>query len=115
MELTSAKEPKLLIVTVQEQRIDAASALQFKDEMRRVTEGGTDPVLLDLHHVEFIDSSGLGAIVAAMKHLAPERQLVLAGFTPTVEKVFKLTRMDTVFSVYPQVEDAIAMLKTREN
>jgi len=114
MELTSEKEPKMLIVTVQEARIDAASALQFKDEIRRVTEGGVDPVLLDLHHVEFIDSSGLGAIVAAMKHLAPERQLVLAGFTPTVEKVFKLTRMDTVFSIFSRVEDGIAALQRKE-
>ncbi len=115
MELTSKKEPKLLIVTVQDTRIDAASALRFKDEMRRVAEGGKDPVLLDLHHVEFIDSSGLGAIVATMKLLAPARQLVLAGFTPTVEKVFKLTRMDTVFRVHTRVEDAVAAMQEAES
>ena len=110
MELTSSKEPHLQIVTVQGQRIDAAVALAFKDRMRAITEGGTNTVLLDLNQVQFIDSSGLGAIVAAMKNLSPERKLVLAGLTPTVDKVFKLTRMDSVFGVFPTIEAALADL-----
>lgn len=110
MELTSSKEPDLQIVTVQKQRIDAAVALMFKDRMREITEGETETVLLDLSHVQFIDSSGLGAIVAAMKHLSPERRLVLAGLTPTVDKVFRLTRMDSVFGVFPTIEAALAEL-----
>lgn len=110
MDLTSSKEAQLQIVTVQEQRIDAAVALAFKDRMREVTQDGADIVLLDLNHVHFIDSSGLGAIVAAMKHLAPERRLVLAGLTETVDKVFRLTRMDSVFGIYHSVDDAMAEL-----
>ena len=111
MELTSSKEPDLQIITVQEQRIDAAVALAFKDQMRALTEDGQGTVLLDLNHVSFIDSSGLGAIVAAMKSLGPERRLVLAGLTPTVDKVFRLTRMDSVFGVFPTVENALADLQ----
>lgn len=110
MELTSSTEADLQIVTVQEQRIDAAVALSFKDQMRDTTEGGTVTVVLDLGHVHFIDSSGLGAIVAAMKNLSPARRLVLAGLTPTVDKVFKLTRMDSVFGVFPTVEAALEEL-----
>jgi anti-sigma B factor antagonist len=111
MELTSSKEDGLQIVTVQEQRIDAAVALAFKDRMRDFTEGGSKTVLLDLNHVQFIDSSGLGAIVAAMKNLGAGRRLVLAGLTPTVDKVFRLTRMDSVFGVFPTVEAALAELR----
>lgn len=111
MELTSSKEPGLQIVAVQSQRIDASVALAFKDRMREVTEGNGETVLLDLNHVQFIDSSGLGAIVAAMKNLSPDRKLVLAGLTPTVEKVFRLTRMDSVFGVYSTVEAALANLR----
>lgn len=111
MELTSSSEPELQIVTVQGQRIDAAVALAFKDRMRELTDGGTGTVILDLNHVQFIDSSGLGAIVAAMKNLGVERQLVLAGLTVTVEKVFHLTRMDTVFSIFSTIEQALAELQ----
>ncbi len=57
-----------------EPRIDAAVAIQFKDAMRAATDGGPDRVILDLSGVDFIDSSGLGAIVAAMKHLGATAQ-----------------------------------------
>lgn len=106
MELSSKTEGQVQIVAVLGTRIDAAVAIEFKDAMRAETTNGTDLVILDLSAVDFIDSSGLGAIVAAMKHLAPQRRLALAGLTPTVDKVFKLTRMDSVFSLYPTLDDA---------
>lgn len=86
-----------------EDRIDAAGAIQFKDRMRELTIGTTGRVILDLSRVAFLDSSGLGAVVAVMKLLGPDRKLELAGLTPTVEKVFRLTRMDTVFTIHPHV------------
>ena len=95
------------VISVEENRIDAAVALAFKDAMRRETDGGPATVLLNLQSVEFIDSSGLGAIVATMKHLAPDRRLVLAGLTPAVDKVFRLTRMDSVFSLHSTLDDAM--------
>ena len=93
-------------------RIDAAVALAFKDAMRSVTADSAHTVVLDLREVDFIDSSGLGAIVATMKHLAPARRLVLAGLSPAVDKVFKLTRMDSVFSVFSSLDDALAAQRT---
>jgi anti-sigma B factor antagonist len=111
MELASKTEERLRIVSVQGSRIDAAVAIEFKDAMRLETDDGPDLVVLDLSRVEFIDSSGLGAIVASMKYMGKERRLALAGLTPTVERVFKLTRMDSVFTVFPTLEGALEELK----
>ncbi len=108
MSLTSTVKDDVQIVKVNAQRIDAAMAIEFKEDMRAQTETGHDRVILDLSDVEFIDSSGLGAIVAAMKQLEGERRLDLAGLTPTVDKVFRLTRMDTVFRLFNSLEDALA-------
>lgn len=107
MELVSEKSGTLQIVKVESTRIDAAVAIEFKDAMRATTDNDIPTVILDLSKVEFIDSSGLGAIVASMKHLGQARKLVLAGLTPTVEKVFRLTRMDSVFGVFSTVETAL--------
>ena len=107
MNLTSRTENGLQIVAVGDSRIDAAVAIEFKDAMRTQTEGGASVVVLDLSHVQFVDSSGLGAIVASMKQLGRERRLALAGLTPTVEKVFRLTRMDMVFPLFKSLETAI--------
>ncbi len=107
MKLSSILTDTLRIVTVEETRIDAAAAIQFKDAMRTETEEGPDRVILDLSIVDFIDSSGLGAIVASMKQMGRDRRLDLAGLTPAVEKVFRLTRMDTVFNLYPTLDAAL--------
>ena len=111
MELSSKTEEQLHIVSVHGSRIDAAVALEFKDAMRTKTDSGPEQVILDLSAVEFIDSSGLGAIVAAMKNLSGDRKLALAGLTPTVEKVFRLTRMDTVFQVFTTLDGALEELR----
>ena len=108
MNLTARTLGPLLIVDVGESRIDAAVAIAFKDVMRDLTDGQTCDVVLNLEQVEFIDSSGLGAIVAAMKQLSPDRCLHLAGLGPAVEKVFRLTRMDSVFSIHRTVDAALA-------
>jgi len=107
MDLSTRDEPGLRIVKVHDSRIDAAVAIQFKDKMREVTEGGPNRVLLDLGDVTFIDSSGLGAVVAAMKLLNGAHVLELADLTPVVDKVFRLTRMDSVFTIYSDVPSAL--------
>ncbi len=113
MELSTKTVDPVLIMSVNEDRIDAAVAIEFKDAMRAETLAGPKIVVLDLSTVNFIDSSGLGAIVASMKHMGQDRTLALAGLTPTVDKVFRLTRMDTVFSLFATLEGALEALCNR--
>jgi anti-sigma B factor antagonist len=108
MGLTSTTTEGAQIITVHSERIDAAIAIQFKEDMRRETESDATRIILDLAGVEFIDSSGLGAIVASMKQIGNERRLDLAGLQPVVEKVFRLTRMDTVFRLFDSLDDALS-------
>ncbi len=103
MQLLAVRQDDMLVVEVQESRIDAASAIQFKERMREVTQDPSPRVVVDMSRVGFLDSSGLGAVVAVMKLLGPARKLELAGLTPTVEKVFRLTRMDSVFTIHAAV------------
>ncbi|WP_323783942.1 STAS domain-containing protein [Thalassovita sp.] len=108
MEMSSRRHGDTQVVTIDENRIDAAIAIAFKDKIRDLTENGPRNVILDLGRVEFIDSSGLGAIVAAMKQLGQDRTLQLTGLMPNVEKVFRLTRMDTVFRIHESIDAALA-------
>ena len=108
MQLQTQTRPKVISVAVLEDRIDAASAIQFKERMRDATRDGPARVVLDLARVQLLDSSGLGAIVAVKKLLGPDRALELSGLTPTVEKVFRLTRMDSIFTIHPSLEVAVS-------
>lgn len=100
MNLEPLQTPECLIIRVAEARIDAAAAIRFKDRMRDLTSGIRGRVVLDLCGVEFIDSSGLGAIVTVMKHLPEGATLELAALMPNVDRVFRLTRMDSVFAIH---------------
>ncbi len=100
MELNAEVLSHAVIIHVMEDRIDAAGAIQFKERMRELVAGTTPVVILDLSRVAFVDSSGLGAVVSVLKLMGPDRKLQLSGLTPTVEKVFRLTRMDTIFTIH---------------
>tara|TARA_R110002073_G_scaffold78080_1_gene188529 strand:+ start:660 stop:971 length:312 start_codon:yes stop_codon:yes gene_type:complete len=93
---------------VESDRIDAAIAIQFKDMFRDMAATVDGPVVLDLAQVTFLDSSGLGAVVAARKLLGADRALELAGLNPAVEKVMQLTRMNTVFLIHDTRDAALA-------
>lgn len=64
-------------------------------------------IVLDLEAVEFIDSSGLGAIVSVMKQHTPARRVDLAALQPAVANVFRLTRLEEVFVIHPTAQDAV--------
>jgi anti-sigma B factor antagonist len=100
MQLVAQRMGDLLVVHTEEDRIDAAVAIQFKDRMRELVQADAQRVVLDLSRVTFLDSSGLGAVVAVRKLLGPDRTLELSGLTAAVEKVFRLTRMDSVFTIH---------------
>jgi len=95
------------VITVGETRIDAAIAISFKDSVRELTEDGPNRIVVDMSGVDFIDSSGLGAVVAVMKQAGENTSFELAILSQTVAKVFKLTRMDTVFAIHANVDVAL--------
>ena len=107
MELHSEHHGEILVVRAVGDRIDAAGAIQFKERMREIIQEPSARVVLDMSMVGFLDSSGLGAVVAVKKALGPIRRLELSGLTATVEKVFRLTRMDSVFVIHKTMPEGL--------
>ena len=94
-----------------EARLDAANAPTFKDRMARAIDQGDVRIVLDMGGVDFVDSSGLGALVGALKRVGSRGDLALASLRPPVQKAFKLTRMDRVFQIFPDTDSAMGRLK----
>ncbi|MDC0737938.1 STAS domain-containing protein [Cognatishimia sp. SS12] len=107
MELLAQKQGDILVIAVPGDRIDAAVSLEFKEAMRQATTEPSKRVILNMRNVKFIDSSGLGAIVGAMKQLDEGRSLELSDVRGAVEKVFRLTHMDSVFDIHHTLSDVI--------
>ncbi len=108
MNLEQTKAGNVLIVRVRENRIDAHLAPDLKQRLGDLIDSGDNHLVLDLADVEFVDSSGLSAIVSAMKLLDGRGDLVLCQPQPAVTSLFKLTRLDKIFRIYADSAGAIA-------
>jgi anti-sigma B factor antagonist len=106
MTLKITREEQYTLVKLEHSRLDAASAPQFRQQMREIIDADQRRLILDLGKVSFIDSSGLGALVATLKALEGGRELFLCGVTENVMHLFRLTHMDKVFRLYPDVTAA---------
>ncbi len=110
MNILKEKRGGKIVLTVKEQRLDAHNSGELKDLFLKVLEGesGCD-LVIDLDQVQFIDSSGLGALLSGYKNAGlRSRGFVLAGLQPRVRSMFELTRLHRVFDIYPKLEEALS-------
>lgn len=91
-------------------RLDGSRAIQFKADCIAAAQGPR--LLVDLSGVVFIDSSGLGALVSVLKHLGEGGELGLVTQASGVLSLLKITRLYTIFPVFPTLEAGIAWLET---
>jgi anti-sigma B factor antagonist len=113
MQLQEAKKAGVLIVRPLEKRIDAATATDFKQKMTAWIDGGNRRIVLNLSKVDFIDSSGLGAVISALKKIGDNGNIVICSVKDTVMSLFRLTRMDRVFEIFPSEEEALKTLSEK--
>ncbi|MBA3916336.1 MAG: STAS domain-containing protein [Acidobacteriales bacterium] len=73
----------------------------------------TDTMIVDLTHVPYVDSAGLGSLVAAYvsRNKAGQR-VAFAGLNPRVLKLFEVTRVEPLFLIFPTLADAVTGMST---
>jgi len=95
----------IAILRIKVGRLDANVAPDLKKEVDDIVAGGTSRIMVDLQAVKFMDSSGLGAIVACFKLTGQKGDFVLCNMNEAVTEIFALTHMDTLFDIYPNVDE----------
>lgn len=89
-------------------RLDVAGAPTLKAAIGDAVKGGVPRLIIDLEDVSFVDSTGLGSVIAALKMVRSSKgDLRLAAPNQQVRVVLELTTLDRVFAYYPTVEDAL--------
>ncbi len=85
--------------------LDGTKATQFRQEISHMVDGGADTILIDFQDVSFMDSSGLGALVLALKTVrAAGSKLVVCSINEQIRILFELTSMDRVFDIFESRE-----------
>lgn len=89
--------------------VDVYTAPRLRERLIEVIEGGARQVIVDLGRVDFLDSTGLGVLVGALKRLrAVNGALRLVCGKEPLLKIFRITALDQVFPIFPSVEAAAA-------
>ena len=90
-------------------RLDVAGAPALKDAISEALKNVQPRVVLDLEGVSFVDSTGLGSVIAALKQVrSSQGDLRLAAPNQQVRVVLELTTLDRVFPYYSTVEEALS-------
>jgi anti-anti-sigma factor len=79
--------------------------------MTKYVEAGPNNIILDLATIDFVDSSGLGALVQLVKKATTDGGTVQVVTNPRVTQTVKLVRLEKFLSLQPSVDDAIANLE----
>ena len=89
--------------------IDVYTAPELRQQVIKLAESGALHVVADLHSVDFLDSSGLGVLVGGLKRVrAHDGAIDLVCTQGRILRIFRITGLSNVFSIYDSVEAAVA-------
>lgn len=107
MQFENMKRGNVMVIAPKLEALDADNVGEFRNEMACTLKEVKDAVL-DLENLQFIDSSGLGAILSFLRQLnASEGDLKLCGLSRPVRAVFELVRMHRIFEIYSDRDEAL--------
>jgi anti-sigma B factor antagonist len=98
---------EVALVTLRADHLDANNSKEFGVELRPVLKE-TTRLVLDVDSLDFVDSSGLGALLSALREAtAGGGDIRLCRVKPSVQALFDVVRLDQVLEIYPSPQEAV--------
>lgn len=110
--VSSLRSGSVTVLTVTNSTIDLRNAKAFQRELvERI--GEEKQIVLDMKAVDFVDSAGLGGLISVLRNqLTRSGDVRLAGLSDRVAVLLEVTRLDRVFTIFPDVDHAVASYAT---
>lgn len=96
------------VVSLHEERLTADIASEFSKSVTEIVNNEPETIIIDLSKVNFMDSSGLGSIMAIRKAASGVCKMKVSSVNNAVMDILKLTRMNQVLDIYESTELAKA-------
>ena len=88
--------------------VDAHTFTEFEEELTRLVEGGQYNLLLDLEKLTYINSTGLGLLMATFRQVRQHGgDLVIAKMSDKITNIFNLLGFSRLISTYPTEAEAL--------
>lgn len=107
MKFSLDKQEKLVVVELQEDKLNSLTAPKLKSELIILREEGYRNVVIDLSHVEFVDSSGLSSILVGNR-ICKEAggTFVICELQEQVQKLIKISQLENILNIFPTNSEA---------
>jgi anti-sigma B factor antagonist len=91
--------------------VDLYTAPELKQQLLETIANGAKDVVVDFTNTSFIDSTALGVLVGGVKRLRPNGgRLSIVSSDRNITKIFEITGLDRVFTIYPTRDEALEKL-----
>ncbi|MEM9984724.1 MAG: STAS domain-containing protein [Bacteroidota bacterium] len=95
-------EDRFTVIKLLEEKVDSRISPQLKSEFIQLNAQGTKNIVLNMGGVSYVDSSGLSAILTANRLCGSAGGvLVVTDLNPHVEKLIKISHLESVLNVLP--------------
>ncbi len=115
MKYSIDKKDKYAVFQLGEENLNSLIAPKLKSEMVIFANEGVRNMVFDLSQVQYVDSSGLSSILTANRLWKPLGSFVLTGVQhPSVKKLIEISRLDSVLTIIPTVEESVEFIFMEE-
>ena len=112
MEIKTRKPGNHIAILDIEGEIDIYNSGELKKAVQELLANGVINIVFNLAKVPYIDSSGIGALIASLTQLKRAKgSMKIFNAFEAVKKVFELTKMTSFFEIYTSEEDALRTIK----
>jgi len=113
MNFHSIEKPHFLALAIEDAHLTAQTAPDLKSELVRLSSSGHKNVVVDLQNVEFVDSSGLSALLVGNRLTQKSNGVfAITGVNAGVMKILQICQLDSVLNIIHnenEIEDFIIM------
>ena len=115
MKFSIDKRDKYSIFKLEDEKLNTLNAPKLKSELVILNAGGSKNIILDLSDVNFVDSSGLSAILIGNRLCKNvSGTFAVAHLNDYVAKLIKISQLDSILNILPTVEEAIDFVMLEE-
>lgn len=99
MDITTKIDDGIAVINLQG-RLDLTSANELKEASRKFISEGNCKLILNMEQVDFVNSSGLGALVSILKEVRTNKgALRISNLASYVREIFDITQLSNIFDI----------------
>ena len=107
MKFSIDKKDKYCLFKLEDEKLNTLNAPKLKSELVILNAGGVRNIILDLSEVNFVDSSGLSAILIGNRLCKNVNgSFVVTRMNDYVSKLIKISQLDSILNIMPTIEEA---------